>query len=251
VIEQQETPNAITDERSSASPEAPARAPGTRGGCLPRLLLGFVLVGAAAWAIVNRGALDAAFFETDLAQLGAWAPIAFVATYVVSTVLLLPGSVLTLAAGAIFGPILGALYSLAGATIGATFAFLIARYLAADLVERRTGPRLHELLEGVARLDWRFVAFVRLVPLLPFNALNYTLGVTKIRLVPYVAASAICMAPGAAVYAYLGYAGREVASGREGSLKVALLALSLLGALSFVPSLVRRLRARECTGIEA
>src|SRR5581483_11773479 len=131
----------------------------------------------------------------------------------------------------------GTVCSLTGATLGATLSFLIARYLAADFVARRTGDRVRVLLDGVARLDWRFVAFVRLVPLLPFNALNYALGLTSIRLVPYVVASAVCMVPGAAVYTYLGHAGREVAAGRAGSLKTALIALSLLGALTLAPSL--------------
>jgi uncharacterized membrane protein YdjX (TVP38/TMEM64 family) len=240
------TPNAITDARAAGSSGGPALADGSshRRAKLPRLIVGLALAAGATWAVAHRSALDAAALEGLLAGLGPWAPLAFIALYAASTVLLVPGSVLTLAGGALFGPILGAVYSLAGATLGATLSFLISRYLAADLVARRTGERLRVLLDGVARLDWRFVAFVRLVPLLPFNALNYALGLTSIRLLPYVVASAVCMAPGAAVYAYLGHAGREVASGREGSFRAALVALSLLGALSLVPSLVRRLPAR-------
>ena len=88
-----------------------------------------------------------------------------------------------------FGPVAGTFYSLTGATLGATLAFLVARYLASDWVARRTGGRLGEFINGVEAEGWRFVAFVRLVPLLPFNALNYALGLSRIPLGQYVAAS--------------------------------------------------------------
>lgn len=238
--------NALTQEaasRISDPPAAAADAFNARGARASRIVGALALAAGATWAIANRGAFNAAVLEACLADFGPAAPVAFVAIYAACTVFLVPGSILGLAAGALFGPVLGTVYSLTGATIGATLSFLIARYLAADLVARRTGERARVVLDGVARLDWRFVAFVRLVPLLPFNALNYALGLTSIRLVPYVVASAVCMIPGAAVYTYLGHAGREVAAGRDGSIKAALVGLSLLAALSLVPSLVRRLRA--------
>ena len=80
------------------------------------------------------------------------------------------------------GPYWGPFLSVTGATIGATVAFLIARYVAADWVAQRLGERLARLVEGVEAEGWRFIAFVRLVPLIPFNALNYALGLTRIRL---------------------------------------------------------------------
>jgi hypothetical protein len=89
---------------------------------------------------------------------------------------------------------------------------------------------------------WRFVAFVRLVPLFPFNLVNYAFGLTCIRLGGYVLASFVCMAPGALAYTYLGYAGREAASGQAGSIHKALLGLALLAMVAFLPRLVRRLK---------
>jgi len=94
---------------------------------------------------------------------------------------------------------------------------------------------------------WRFVAFVRLVPLFPFNLVNYAFGLTRIRLSEYVLASFLCMAPGALAYTYLGYAGREAATGEAGSIHKALLALALLATVTFLPRLLRRLRRERDT----
>jgi uncharacterized membrane protein YdjX (TVP38/TMEM64 family)/rhodanese-related sulfurtransferase len=162
--------------------------------------------------------------------------------YAIATVLFLPGSVLTLAGGALFGPVLGTFYNLTGATIGATLAFLVTRYHASDWVAQRTGGRLKQLINGVEGEGWRFVAFVRLVPLFPFNLLNYALGLTRIPLLHYVLASYICMLPGAIAYTYLGYAGREAAAGGEGLIQKGLLALALLAAVAFLPRLIGKLR---------
>ncbi len=97
-------------------------------------------------------------------------------------------------------------------------------------------------MRGVEEEGWRFVAFVRLVPLFPFNLVNYAFGLTRIGLGEYVLASFLCMAPGALAYTYLGYAGREAAFGQAGSIHKALLALALLAAVAFLPRLVRRLK---------
>jgi len=157
-------------------------------------------------------------------------------------VLFLPGSVLTLVGGALFGPVWGTFYNLTGATLGATLAFLVARYLASGWVEQRTGGIFKKIKEGVEAEGWRFVALVRLVPLFPFNLLNYALGLTRIKLLHYIIASYVCMLPGALAYTYLGYAGREAISGGEGLIQKGLLALALLGLVAFLPRLIGRLR---------
>src|SRR5262249_4842428 len=154
--------------------------------------------------------------EQELQRFGPWAPILFIGLYALSTVLFVPGSALTVAGGVLFGPIWGALWSLTGATFGATLAFATARYIASDWVSRRAGERLARLIRGVEEEGWRFVAFVRLVPLFPFNLVNYAFGLTQIRLGEYVLASFVCMVPGAIAYTYLGYAGREAAAGSAG-----------------------------------
>jgi uncharacterized membrane protein YdjX (TVP38/TMEM64 family)/rhodanese-related sulfurtransferase len=209
---------------------------------LARAALLALLAAAMAVAFIYRDALNAAALETWVQRAGIWGPVIFAGVYVAATVLFLPGSVLTLAGGALFGPVLGTLYSLTAATIGATLAFAIARYLAADWVARKAGGRTRQLIDGVEQEGWRFVAFVRLVPLVPFNLLNYALGLTRVRLLHYVVASFLFMLPGAVAYTYLGYAGREALAGGEGVIRKALIAVALLGVVAFVPRLVRRLR---------
>ncbi len=166
----------------------------------------------------------------------------FVVLYAVGAVLFLPGSIITLAGGALFGPVWGSVYNLLGATIGATLAFLAARYLASDWVARKAGGRLARLIAGVEDEGWRFVALVRLVPLFPFNLLNYALGLTRIRLLPYVVTSLVCMAPGGIAYTYLGHAGGEALAGGEDAVQTGLIALGLVAIVAFLPRLVRRIR---------
>ncbi len=183
------------------------------------LILRSVLVAALSAAIIwlglHRELLQPATIQRELQRFGGWAPILFLLLYTLATVLFVPGSLLTVAGGALFGPIWGTLWNLTGATLGATLAFLVARYVASDWVAARSGERLGRLVRGVEEEGWRFVAFVRLVPLFPFNLMNYAFGLTRIRLREYVLASLVCMAPGALAYSYLGYAGREAAFGRE------------------------------------
>jgi uncharacterized membrane protein YdjX (TVP38/TMEM64 family)/rhodanese-related sulfurtransferase len=209
-----------------------------------RLVLVAALVIGIVVAAFYRDRLDLEAIQAWVAHAGVAAPLLFIASYALATVFFLPGSVLTLAGGALFGPILGTLFNLTGATLGATLAFLIARHLGADWVQRRIGGRLARLKSGVEAEGWRFVAFVRLVPLFPFNLLNYALGLTRIRLWHYVAASFVFMLPGAIAYTYLGYAGREAVAGGEGMVQKILLALALLAVVAFLPRFVARLRQR-------
>jgi len=204
------------------------------------LLLG--LAAAVTLAIIYRDQVDGAALEAWVRDAGPAAPLLFMLIYALAAVLFLPGSVLTLAGGALFGPVLGTFYNLTGATLGATLAFLIARYLASDWVADKTGGRVKQLINGVEGEGWRFVAFVRLVPLFPFNLLNYALGLTRLRLLHYIIASYLFMLPGAFAYTYLGYAGREAVAGGEGMIRKGLLALALLAVVAFLPRLIGTLR---------
>ncbi len=218
---------------------------------LARLLLVLLLAGGMAWALTYRESLDPAALVAQVRSYGLWAPMAFIAVFALATVLFLPGSVFALAGGALFGPIWGTLYNLSAATVGATLAFFVARYLAADWVARKSGGRLKQLVDGVEAEGWRFVAFVRLVPLFPFNMLNYALGLTRIRASHYVIATLVCMVPGGFAYTYLGYAGREAVAGGEALIQKGLLAVGLLALVVFLPRLVRRLRKAHRTGGDA
>jgi uncharacterized membrane protein YdjX (TVP38/TMEM64 family)/rhodanese-related sulfurtransferase len=209
---------------------------------LPRVALTLVLAAMVGWAILHRDQINLAALDAWLASLGPWAPIGHMMLFALGTVAFVPGVVFSLAGGALFGPFWGSLWNLAGATLGATLAFLVARYIAGEWVARKTGGRLKRLIDGVDAEGWRFVAFVRLVPLFPFNLSNYALGLTRIPLRDYGIATLVCMAPGAVAYTWLGHAGRGALSGEASSVRYGLLALGLLAAIAVLPRLMRRLR---------
>jgi len=214
-----------------------------------KLLLLVLMVAGIGLAIFYRDQFDAQTLEAWVADAGVAGPLLFMLVYVLGTIFFLPGSVLTLAGGALFGPWWGTFYNLTAATIGATLSFLVARYLAADWVEQKTGGRMKQLKEGVEGEGWQFVAFVRLVPLFPFNLLNYALGLTRIKLSHYIIATYIFMLPGGIAYTYLGFVGREAAGGGEGLIQKVMLAIALLAVAAFIPRLIGRLRQKPMVAI--
>ena len=139
-------------------------------------------------------------------QLGAWGGVLFIAIYVVATVLFVPGSVLTLGAGAVFGVVWGSVYASIAATLGATCAFLVGRYLARDAIARKIegNERFAAIDNAVANEGWKIVGLTRLSPVFPFTLLNYAFGITRVKLGHYVLASWIGMMPGTVMYVYLG-----------------------------------------------
>ena len=209
---------------------------------LIRILLILGLISGITLAVLYRDLFDAAVLEAWINDAGVLAPIVFVLIYALATVFFLPGSVITLAGGALFGPTLGTFYNLTGATLGAVLAFLISRYLASDWIADKAGGRLKQLINGVEGEGWHFVAFVRLVPLFPFNLLNYALGLTKIRFLHYLIATYVFMLPGTIAYTYLGYAGREAIGGGEGLIQKILVALALLAVVAFLPRIIGNMR---------
>lgn len=207
-----------------------------------RPIVAAALLAAIVWLVFHRSVLEPSLLQRELLRFGRLAPIFFVLFYAVAALLFVPGSVITVTGGVLFGPLWGTLWNLTGATLGATLAFVTARYVASDWVSQRTGERLARLFRGVEQEGWRFVAFVRLVPLFPFNLVNYAFGLTRIRLGEYVLTSFVCMVPGAFAYTYLGYAGRRAASEQAGAIREGLLALALLAAVALLPRLVRRVK---------
>jgi uncharacterized membrane protein YdjX (TVP38/TMEM64 family) len=207
-----------------------------------RHVLAVILAGGVATAFFYRDHLSFELLDNAIREAGLWGPILFMLLYAIATVFFLPGSLLTLAGGALFGPLAGTFYNLTGATLGAALAFLVARYLASDWVMRKAGTRMKQVIKGVEDEGWRFVAFTRLVPLFPFFLLNYALGLTRIRTKHYILATYVFMLPGAFAFTYVGYAGRELAQGGEGLIQKSLLALGLLAAIAYLPRFVKRLR---------
>jgi uncharacterized membrane protein YdjX (TVP38/TMEM64 family) len=156
-------------------------------------------------------------FAAWVQSLGIWGPVVFVLGYAAATVAFAPGSVLTLAAGALFGLVYGTIYTLAGATLGASLAFLVARYVARRAVERKIAgnQRFQAIDRAVGREGFKIVALLRLSPVFPFNLLNYALGLTRVRFWDYFAAS-VAMLPGTLLYVYYGKAAGSLASAFAG-----------------------------------
>ncbi len=152
-------------------------------------------------------------FVTWVNGLGVWGPIVFVVGYIAAAVAFLPGSILTLAAGAIFGIVKGTVFVFVGATLGAAAAFLVARHLARGAVEKKLigNERFAAIDRAVAEQGRKIVFLVRLSPVFPYNLLNYALGLTQIRFVDFVVAS-IGMIPGTLLYVYYGKLAGDVAA---------------------------------------
>ncbi len=167
-------------------------------------LLVLATVVAAIWGIRTTGIigyLDQDEFRTVIGSLGILGPLFYVLVYSVAPSLFLPGLPLTIAGGILFGPVWGVVYTNIGATAGACFAFLISRYMAGNWINTRlSGPRWRTLHQNVEDHGWKIVAFTRLIPLFPFNLLNYAFGLTRIRFVPYALATALCMLPACIAY---------------------------------------------------
>ncbi len=216
---------------------------------LIRIILFITLIAGIAAVIGNRDLLDTTALQGWIENSGSAAPLVFMLVYIIGTIFFFPGSVLTLLGGALFGPLLGTFYNLTAATIGAMLSFLIARFLASNWVAEKTGGRLKQLINGVENEGWRFVAFTRLVPLFPFNLLNYALGLTRISFTQYSIATYVCMLPGAFAYTYLGYIGREAATGGEDLIQKAMLALALLAVVSFLPRIIGNFRKGDMINI--
>jgi len=154
-----------------------------------------------------------------MAGLGSLGMIVFVLIYIAACVFLVPGSILTLGAGAVFGVVKGSFLVSIGATLGATAAFLVGRYLARGWVSRKIegNSTFKTIDEAVAREGWKIVGLTRLSPIFPFALLNYAFGITKVSLRDYFFASWIGMLPGTIMYVYLGsLAGSLATLGAEG-----------------------------------
>ena len=170
----------------------------------------------------------------------------YVAAYVVAVLLFVPGSVLTLGAGAIFGVLWGTVLVSLASTTAAALAFLIARHLARASVERwaRGDRRFAALDQAIKDGGWRIVALLRLSPVVPFSLSNYLYGVTPVPFAPYVLASWVAMLPATIVYVSLGAAGRAAAGGHHRPAEWALIGVGVAASLVATVMITRAARRR-------
>lgn len=180
---------------------------GRRGGTWlrPALITAILAAVIAAFAVLDLKTLliSGMAWIQDLGWIGI---AAYIGIYVLACVLMVPGSIITLGAGFVYGVVHGTILVSVASTTGATIAFLVGRYLARNWVSRRIqgNQRFRAIDEAVAREGWKIVGLTRLSPIFPFNLLNYGFGLTRVRLKDYVLASWIGMLPGTIMYVYAG-----------------------------------------------
>ena len=213
-----------------------------RLAALAGLLLASILVARSA----RVGEVLTVEFISSLGE-STWAPIVFVGVYIGATALAMPGAILTLVGGAVFGLFWGTVLTTLAANTGATVAFFLARSLGRDGVERLAGPRLRKFDDAICDYGLQCLLVLRLIPLVPFNVLNFASGLTALRWPTYAIATGLGILPGTIVYTMFADA---ILSGSQDASQAAFLRVlvsgSLLVTLTFLPAVKRRLkRTRE------
>ncbi len=214
----------------------------------------------ALLALVALGRLAGGYLQPFAAwvdSLGVYGPAVFIAGYALAVVGFVPGSLLTLAAGAIFGLAEGVVYVFTAAVLGSALAFLIARYVARGAIERRIAgdPRFAAIDRAIGAQGRRIVFLLRLSPAFPFTLLNYGLGLSRVRFADYLVAS-LGMLPGTLLYVYYGKLAGDVASLAGGAAPergaeywlVLGIGLAATIAVTAVVTRIARRALREATG---
>lgn len=201
-------------------------------------LIGIVVVIAVIIGLMKYFGLFEYISLENMQNLKTWingygmlGPIIYIVLYIVACIFFLPGLPIAVLAGLAFEPIMGALWASIGATLGASAAFLVARYAARGMVEGwvKKNEKLKKIDEGVEKQGWRMLMLTRLVPIFPFNVQNYVYGLTNIKLLTYVVVSFICMIPGAVAFTFMG---GSIVSG-DGNIGKTLMYLGI-GAVFFI-----------------
>jgi uncharacterized membrane protein YdjX (TVP38/TMEM64 family) len=181
----------------------------------PRLLtpMGVVKIAIVLILVVGSGWLlwahtewfeNPGLVKVEVLRWGIWGPVVYMALYAVGPSFLVPGAVRTIAGGLAFGTLWGSVYSLLGADAGALIAFAAGRFLGRAFVEHLVGARFEKLLAQIGRHGFQIIFYLRLVPLIPYNALNLLAGASPITFRDYFWASMIGMIPGTILFAFLG-----------------------------------------------
>ncbi len=205
------------------------------------LAIALLILLLLCWLTPLKVLFDQKILEQQLQKLGNWAVGLFVLVYTLATVVGVPGTVLTVAGGAVFGIIWGTFWSVVGATLGAIGAFWVARYLLRDLAEKWFGRHkaLQQFKEAVSHKPLSFVLAVRFAPICPFNLVNFLFGLTPICCLDYATGTFFGIIPGTLAYTWLGVSGKTALGGGD-SLPF-FLALSFLTLLSILPILAKQM----------
>jgi uncharacterized membrane protein YdjX (TVP38/TMEM64 family) len=209
----------------------------------------FLLLLAAIILTVRLFHLQDYFEEQRLRQLiasfGIWGPIVYLAVWSLAPALFLPGLPITLAGGVLFGAFWGVVYTGIGSTVGASLAFLTARYLAREWVAAQLlrGTKLATLDDKVARHGWKIVAFTRLIPVFPYFLLNYAFGLTRISLAAYAVATFFAMLPWTIAFVYFS---SHILDLLKGNLSPGLvIGVILVVLVSIIPLIYKKMKRKE------
>lgn len=179
-----------------------------------------------------------------IVSYGIWGPIIYLTVWSLAPALFLPGLPITLAGGVLFGPFWGVVYTGFGATVGASLAFLTARYLARDWVgSKLRGTKLAALDDKVARHGWKIVAFTRLIPVFPYFLLNYAFGLTRISLAAYAVATFFAMLPWTIAFVYFSSHILDLVKGNISPGLV--IGVILVALVSLIPVIYKKMKAKE------
>ncbi len=239
----------MADAQNQKKPSAAAK--------YKRLVIGVVVLSAVVWALRNLKIPDCTTIQAYLESWGVWAPVLFIVLYVIATIAFIPGLLVTMMSGLAFGPWWGTLIVSIGSTFGATLAFVIARYVARESIESFLSKQawFGKFKNSIEENGFNFVLFVRLVPLFPFNGLNYACGLVPLKMKDYILGSMIGMLPGTFAYVYLGATGCQlIDSVIQGKTSFSefpaevrnslLIAILLLAFLSVLPILLKKVRKK-------
>lgn len=171
-----------------------------------RLLLIVLLVGGSGYLFLSHDELfrNPQLVKSEILSWGVWGPLGYILLYAFGPSLLLPGAVMTVAAGLAFGLVRGAIYAVVGAELGALVAFWAGRFLGHNLTQRLIVNRFTELCDRISRNGFAIILYLRIFPVVPYNALNLVAGASPIRFRDYFWASLIGLVPGTALFAFLG-----------------------------------------------
>lgn len=214
-----------------------------------RIVIGLIIATGIILAIVNRNSINPENIRSSVQQLGFLAPLIFMGLFAITAILAIPATVMVITGGLLFGPWLGTFYNVSGATLGAVLAFVISRYLASAwasrMIEQKAGDRMKRVIAGVENEGWRFVAFTRLVPIIPYFVLNYVMGLTRIPLAHYALATYIALIPSIFAFTYLADAGRQAVNQGEGFAGKIILGIAMVGLIAAIPAWLRIRRQRR------
>jgi uncharacterized membrane protein YdjX (TVP38/TMEM64 family) len=236
---------AVTRERTF--PEGWSLREKSRKGIMVKSILFIAFVITSVVVIKATGAtryLEQETLRNALEGYGALAPIIYVLIYTIAPALFLPGLPITIAGGILFGPFWGVAYSIIGSTAGACLAFLISRYLAREWVEEKLrSPRWQRLDQDVERHGWKVVLVTRLIPLFPFNLLNYALGLTKIKFLHYAVTTFFAMLPACIAFIVFSSSLLDLIKGKISPTFVPGIVLIIL--VSMIPAFYKRYKMKR------